>query len=220
MKTRFAILSLIVLAISAAPAVADMTVNVTNEPGGYNNGGPFTATVKGSAAIGIYAPGSSFYTFCLEGGITYSPGTTYLATVDAGAISGGGGLNPDPISDQSAWLYNNFLDGTLTYLDGYTPLEERSAVQEAIWRFEDEASHSSPANVALLAVDLIGKANAAVTGGYTNTNIMAMNLWAGSAYTGTDIQSMMVRVPVPGAVLLGVLGLGVASARLRRRSEK
>jgi len=212
-----AILAVVIASMVAVPAVADMTVNVANVPGGYNNGGPFTATVNGSAAIGIYAPGSSFYTFCLEGGITYSPGTTYLATVDAGAISGGGGLNPDPISDQSAWLYNNFLDGTLTYLDGYTALQERSAVQEAIWRFEDEASHTT---VETLALDLMAQANAAVTGGYTNTNIMAMNLWSGSAYTGTDIQSMMVRVPVPGAVLLGVLGLGVASARLRRRSAK
>ncbi len=199
-----------------------MTVYVANSPGGSNGGGPFTAHVNGSETIGIYAPGSSFYTFCLETDIHFSPGTTYLATVDAGAISGGGGPNPDPISHQSAWLYNNFLDGTLTYLSGsqYSDSEKMSAVQEAIWRFENETNHSSPTDVATLALNLMGKANTAVDGGYVNSNIMAMNLWGGTAYTGTDIQSMMVRVPVPGAVLLGVLGMGVAGLRLRRRTEK
>lgn len=211
------ILIAVVCAFVAAPTLADMTVVVANNPGGANNGGPFTATVTGDP-IGGYATGASFRTFCLETGITYNPGQMYYGTVDSGAISGGGGAvgGSDPISAQTAWLYNNYLDGTLVYLSGYTESDRGSAVQEAIWRLEDETSHSTPSNVVTLALNLINQANTAVTSGYTNTNVMALNLWSNANHTG-DAQSMLVRVPVPAAALLGMLGLSAAGLRLRRR---
>jgi hypothetical protein len=212
-----AILIAAVCAFVAVPALADMSVIVANSPGGANNGGPFTATVQAGDSIGENAPGASFSTFCLEHVITFTPGNLYYVTVDADAMTGGGGPNPDPVSDETAWLYTNYLDGTLSYLAGsYTDYEKRSAVQEAIWRIEQEGTLSNPVNVAVLAADLVLQAGAAV-GTWSNTNIMAMNLWANEDHTG-DAQSMLVRVPVPAAVWLGLLGLGAAGAKLRRRA--
>ena len=77
-------------------------------------------------------------------------------------------------------------------------------IQQFVW----DAQAGDPLDAAIAAV--IANASAIVNW----EAVKVLNLWG---QEGTDVQSQLVRVPVPGAALLGTLGLGFAAARLRRR---
>jgi hypothetical protein len=177
---------------------------------GTTRGGEFLATVAGTGPIGIYGPGVTFGTFCVETDEYIYFGTPYYVTLSDSAVEGGsGGPEPDPLSPQSAYLYSLWLDGT----DGVNTIVHSSitanALQRAIWFIEGE----------LWGVenDFVDLANVAVaeggvwfdTWGYTIGDIRVMNLWGDADHT-VNQQDMLVRVPVPAAVLLGMLGMAVA----------
>ena len=184
-------------AFLTVPAMADMTITVADSVGG-TSGGEFTVTVTGDA-IGIYGNGAKFGTFCIESTEYLSFGPTYYVTLSTAAVLGGVGPS-DPLDDESAWLYTKWLDdGTFTHTAANADL-----IQNAIWYFENEGgSNNTEAQAATAAMP------------WTNPDIMVMNLWTNSDHTGYA-QDLLVRVPVPGAVLLGILGLGAAGWRLRR----
>lgn len=148
---------------------------------------------------------ADFQTFCIERSENVGDNTVYNFSIDAGAIRGGlGGGNPDIISNQTAWLYTNFRNGTLA---GYNTwgvsiteaMRESSAkaLQHVLWYFENElgGANQNQTNFSGLANLFVSNPNNlnageitqaqtwaqaavnAVANGWTNANVRALNLW-------------------------------------------
>ncbi len=219
------IIAICVCVFLTAPASADMMINLKHSFTGQNgttNGGEFLMTVL-QGSIGIYSQNDQFRSFCLETNEFVRNNRNYYVTIDTMARQGGsGGPHPDPLSPESAYLYSLWLDGT----DGVNTIihsdTTADALQRAIWDLEGENLGSNTG----LSGTYISWANDAVTLGGSNDswyklwgntigNIRVMNLWKYADHTG-HAQDQFVRVPLPGAILLGVLGLGVTGLKLRK----
>lgn len=208
----------------ACSALADTTQHITvdtNAAGLYGgtSGGEFLVTVNaGSAPIGIYTAGQSFRTYCVELNETVSDGGVYYVDVNTAAVGGGnGGGSPDPLSTYSAWLFQTLaplVDSDI----------EADAVQYALWTLEDEGDFSGNVvgdvfGLGLGAGATVGHFIAYITantpGGFGLGNVRVMNLFTTNS-PRYEHQDLLVLVPVPGAALLGVLGLGIAGWVKRR----
>jgi len=197
----------IVCAFLTAPAMADIRIRVTDSVGG-TNGGEFIATVLEDPIGYLYdntPPNNTFGTFCVETNEYLNYGGTYYVDLSTYAVKGGvgGGTFPpgDPLDDRTAWIYKQWLTGmphTVANAD---------LVQRAIWYIEGETGGVNNS--------LVAAAQVAVAAGWRNYDIMVMNLYGDQART-QYVQDLLVMVPLPGAVLLGFLGLSVARLKLRR----
>lgn len=150
------------------------------------------------------ADGSSLITFCLEWNEPTIGENDFYAVLNTGAVKGGIGGQTlpdfDPLSDTSAWLFDQYLDGN-TF--GIAEVNRRAAVvQEAIWSYEDELDpgwswYAETAGVKALA-------DAAVSGGWTNQNIRVLNMtWQSD---GREAQDVLVRIPEPATLVVLTLG--------------
>ena len=226
----------IVCTFLAVPAVADMArVKMTQGPG-VGNGGAFNAEViSGAISYGSVnlGPGARFLTFCIELTEYFSPGSTYYADSRIAAYGGGaGGGEGSPLRDyldpKTAALYTKYLG--LNTLDGDTA----SKYQLAIWKVEQEIQWDAVNNRWLKY-----NSTQAIHGDYQQSkfddtviqplinsvgspagigNVRVMTLWDNYSVTNGfsgNRQDQLV-VPVPTAVLLGILGLGVAGVKLRK----
>ena len=203
---RKLVLFIIVVAFLAAPALA-VPEDITIEHGAYysGTGGAFEITVNNPVIPG-HAVNSTFETFCIEIDELISIGSSYWVTIDTDAIEGGaGGGSSDPLSFETAWLYNEFLDGNL----GIDTNTKAGLLQDAFWALEDEIGVPS------------GNTYYDMAKGTQCTwtdigNIRVLNLWENEDHTGLK-QSHLVRIPAPGAVLLGSLGVGLVGWLRRKR---
>jgi len=182
----------------------------TNEPASASPDYP-----DGSYYVPYYMVGQSdaptelqegFWSFCLERDNHTLNNRIYWATIDdviRNKPTGGGSLN-----EEVKKIYAAFRNGAY---DGYS--SNMIPVQNAIWAAETGTLSSGQQSEFL---------NSSLNfSGWER--VKALNLWGlnsnGSINYNKDIQSqlMMTQVPIPSALLLGSIGLGVASWRMKKR---
>ena len=102
------------------------------------------------------------------------------------------------------------------YTPGADRANEAGELQQAMWALEDEVGDPTGNEYFDLAVTQFGSialAEADNAGHLNQYPVKVMNLYDS---LGNRAQDVLVLVPVPAAVLLGVLGLGVAGWKLRK----
>lgn len=218
-------LALIVCLLTTTVVSADPSVRLTRISGYYSgNGGEFLLTPDDEfkSLTGETDPYSSF---CLEKNEYVVPGTWYDVAVATEALFGGtksgipGPQGGDPLDPMTAYLYTQFRAGTLAGYN-YTPGSGRSAsakaLQEVIWYIEEEGAKTwTDGDTSLQNQFYAG----AVQAGWDHIgNVRVLNMYATGhlGQAGYYKQDQLTIVPVPGAALLGSLGLGLAGW-LRRR---
>ena len=205
-------LCVIIVSIVTTSAMANSTIVV--QSGAYQNGvgGEFTATLGGDALNGL--TDGVFQTFCMEYNEHISFGTTYTIELNTAAVLGGvGGGSPDPLDARTAWLYNEFLNGTLASYD-YTGANRHycaGQLQNAIWYLENEIPR---VNSGSLAEQFVQRAEAA--GWDSIQNVRVLNLYDTHGNFCQDVLCRVNVVPAPGALLLTCLGIAPLKW-LRRR---
>jgi hypothetical protein len=236
-----------VLAAGAVPAMAQDATDVkisTFEASGENfrleseGGGEFKLTGVIDEVPGLYGgvpvqnvSDAEAMTFCLEVDEYFNPGELYKADIGDAAVAttqtyldGNYGGTPDPISNQTAYLYEHFVFGTLgtSYDYSHTTRDTDAwALQNAIWYFEDEIT-----SVSGKAKDFVDEADDAVANGYTNDKfdgngyVAVLNPYLTSVRNDDQSQLIYI-VPTPTSVLAGTSAMGVLGVAyfFRRRRQ-
>lgn len=174
---------------------------------------------RGGEFYAVTDANGSFYTFCLERFTSLSYGVNYTYGVSNRAFSGGGDLHDpsgpgaagDPISQGTAYLYEQFAKGILMDSDGtgsYWDQHDLNAglLQQAFWTLEDERDYGLNPYVSYVK-SLFGDEGAFSS--YTGGAVAVMNLWGTN---GKDVQSQLIytarnNVSDTGATLM-LLALG------------
>jgi hypothetical protein len=216
----------------ANSASASMTVTLTQNTHAYSGahgGGEFKA---------VTTDNGTFQTFCIDVSHSFTPGTKYNYTISQQTYVGSG----NNISIGTAWLYSQFLDGTLNgynFNDGSKNIASATLLQNTLWALEGEISSKGilGQNVDnIFYTDLIAKfgdlATAKKDAGADNIyGVAVMNLYPLGKNGGKPAQSQLIRVstcpppvsvPEPSTIVAGallLLPLGVSALKILRRKQ-
>lgn len=233
----------VVMPTASADFRVKLSDSYSNSRGGGHGGEFLVQQVAGYEfdfnPVSLGETPNRFEVFCLERTEYIGFGTTYVVELSDRAKDGGGGADPnppygDPLSEQTAYLYSQFITGNLAgYAYGetasshdgadgtYSRTESANALQNVIWQLEDEIGGYSDLNADELVLASGFLADAQANAGLQQFDgqieqVMVMNL---SDLNGVNRQDQIIMVPAPGAVTLGILGLGMLSAFRRRNSS-
>lgn len=205
-RRTLAALAFTILSSAVQPTFAD-TIAVGdalrfNGSDGTTSGGAFHVD---NLANGV---GEDFLTFCLQ----RSQYIDYSRPFYVGAISDSADDSPaDPISHETAWLFKQFRNGTLP---GYLAGDSLSAnsLQRAIWWLEGEGDAGYSTD--LVAQNWVAQANGSVLAGWRNQGrVRVLNLFYDRNFT----RKAQDQLSVPEPTTLGLMGLALGAAALRRR---
>jgi hypothetical protein len=176
-----------------------MVVHRDNGPSGYTagiGGGEFgissfsDLSILAPAAAPTKVAGLDFQTFCVEGGVTLPQDTPVHWTVNA-LIN-----NSTPIAPQTAFLYTQFWNGTLSGYDYSLGAGRESSahdLQEAIWFLQGQWQGSLESG----AQSYVDAANAAVNGSWGNT-VGGVRALTTLDANGSPAQDVLVLYAQPG----------------------
>ncbi len=188
---------------------------------------------------GIGSDADSFQSFCIETAENiYEPMEIWVSTENIdysvpGSHAWEGGefaLGGDNLNDETAYYYTQFATGNLSgyaYTDTVNGLDRSDtagALQRLIWYIEDEGGSLIKDNdyygIKLTAdqVSLITSWQTAYGAsewtGIGNVRVLQTYQYNNECYYGLK-QDQLYLTPIPGAAILGILGLGVAGLKLR-----
>ncbi|MHC4168075.1 MAG: hypothetical protein ACYSWQ_14050 [Planctomycetota bacterium] len=181
--------------VFCSTAGADLYVNMGTSGGSWPSA-PYVVTPVPGPDVPSWMP-AQFNTFCVERYQTFSPGN-YRATIDNDILYAGGST-PLVLDDDVKKIYAAYLNGALGSVAG-------NVVQTSVWGARGYWGYSVDSAIG----SVIGDAGS--ISGWNDVKVL--NLWGTSEQ---DRQSQLVMTPVPGAGLLGAIGIGLVSWRLRRK---
>jgi hypothetical protein len=206
---RNALIALVLLGcVAGAQAGYIYDVKVTDPYGGFA-GGPFNVE-----NFGIDLPGAdNFITFCAEKTETFHPGRRYWAQINTQTEMTG-----KVLTNGAAWLYSEFRHGTLVGANNnvfdLNDAQDQEDLQKALWNLMGFSVSVAGNDFydAAIAHGYAGGQVATDTGDIGNVRILNLKY----KDSGNMAQDQFIIIPIPGAGLLGALGMGIVAAIKRR----